>query len=240
MLSIPSSLQTQFAVCLQNKEVPNRLHASYEKWLRFYLDFCRKYHFTHDQQESLSRFLGKLQEKKQTKSNQQQASHAISLYYELIGSTKPLSDNQPPPKADLPGKMAKVPISASTGPTNTTNCVATMRKTYPQPSPPPTVSVKINEPGARSNASWKAEYAGLEDEIKLRHYSPKTLKTYRLWMRKLQSFTKSKPPELLSPVDVKDFLTFLAVKKNISASTQNQAFNALLFFFRHVLGVIKH
>jgi len=40
---------------------------------------------------------------------------------------------------------------------------------------------------------------------------------------------------LLSTADVKDFLTSLAVKRRVSASTQNQAFNALLFFFRHVL-----
>ena len=54
-------------------------------------------------------------------------------------------------------------------------------------------------------------------------------------MRRFQAFTRSKSPESLSPVDVKEFLTFLAVKKKVSASTQNQAFNALLFFFRHVL-----
>ncbi len=36
--------------------------------------------------------------------------------------------------------------------------------------------------------------------------------------------------------DVKEYLTWLAVKRDVSAATQNQAFNALLFFFRHVLG----
>lgn len=40
---------------------------------------------------------------------------------------------------------------------------------------------------------------------------------------------------MLTPSDVKEFLTFLAVKRKVSASSQNQAFNALLFFFRHVL-----
>jgi len=42
-------------------------------------------------------------------------------------------------------------------------------------------------------------------------------------------------PELLTTNDVKEFLTYLAVKQKVSASSQNQAFNALLFFFRHVL-----
>jgi site-specific recombinase XerD len=45
----------------------------------------------------------------------------------------------------------------------------------------------------------------------------------------------SKPLELLTDTDIKEFLSYLAVKKNVSASTQNQAFNALLFFYRHIL-----
>lgn len=75
----------------------------------------------------------------------------------------------------------------------------------------------------------------IKNEIELRHYSKKTLKAYTLWAEKLRYFTKSKLPESLTPEDVKAFLTFLAVKKKVSASSQNQAFNALLFFFRHVL-----
>ncbi len=85
-------------------------------------------------------------------------------------------------------------------------------------------------------ASWEAEYAALTNEIKVRHYSPKTLKTYRGWVRKFQAFTKSKQPLSVSTNDVKEFLTSLAVKRKVSSSTQNQAFNALLFFFRHILG----
>jgi integron integrase len=83
--------------------------------------------------------------------------------------------------------------------------------------------------------SWRVEYARLSDEIRVRHYSPKTLRTYTGWVRKFQTFTRSKAAGLLSADDVKQFLTALAVKHNVAASTQNQAFNALLFFFRHVL-----
>ena len=46
---------------------------------------------------------------------------------------------------------------------------------------------------------------------------------------------KSKDFHLLSQQDVIDFLSFLAVEKKVSASSQNQAFNALLFLFRNVL-----
>ena len=44
--------------------------AVYQKWLRYYLDFCRKYNFSQTQRGSLTHFLMKLQEKKQTKAQQ--------------------------------------------------------------------------------------------------------------------------------------------------------------------------
>ena len=87
----------------------------------------------------------------------------------------------------------------------------------------------------QTNQSWQHIYDGLDDEIKVRHYSPKTLKSYRIWVRKFQFYTKSKNPDSLAPSDVKDFLTFLAVDQKVSASSQNQAFNSLLFLFRHIL-----
>jgi len=84
--------------------------------------------------------------------------------------------------------------------------------------------------------SWAGALKALNDEIVVRHYSPKTLKSYLLWAGKLKYFTGEKPPEQLTPDDVKKFLTALAVEQKFSASSRDQAFNALLFFFRHVLG----
>ncbi len=51
----------------------------------------------------------------------------------------------------------------------------------------------------------------------------------------MRFFTEGKQPELLTANDVREFLTSLAVEQQVSASSQNQAFNGLLFFFRHVL-----
>lgn len=100
------------------------------------------------------------------------------------------------------------------------------------PRSPASLSRRISLP---QGASWKAEYAGLTDEIKLRHYSPKTLRTYTHWVRHYQTFTRSPDPKTLTTEHAKGFLTSLAVDLKVAASTQNQAFNALLFFHRHVL-----
>jgi integron integrase len=55
------------------------------------------------------------------------------------------------------------------------------------------------------------------------------------WVQKFLGFRKDRAPSSLTTEDVKAFLSYLAVTCNVSASSQNQAFNALLFLFRHVL-----
>lgn len=82
---------------------------------------------------------------------------------------------------------------------------------------------------------WDKVIFDLSDEIKTRHYSRKTLKAYGDWIRKFQGYLRNKLPEQLSDSDVKAYLTYLAVDCNVAASTQNQAFNALLFLYRHIL-----
>lgn len=88
---------------------------------------------------------------------------------------------------------------------------------------------------SQTGSSWVFVYDTLNSEIKIRHYSPKTLKSYRSWTRHVQAFTKSKDYQALSQQNVVDFLSHLAVVKQVSASSQNQAFNALLFLYKHVL-----
>ena len=85
-------------------------------------------------------------------------------------------------------------------------------------------------------ASWGDELTKLREEIRVRHYSAKTLMSYYRWARKFQTFVQSKSPALLDTDDVKRYLTWLAMERDVVASTQNQAFNALLFFYRHVPG----
>jgi len=73
---------------------------------------------------------------------------------------------------------------------------------------------------------WDKLIDTLATEIKLRHYSRKTLKTYADWNRNFQGFLQNKPPDQLSAADVKTYLAFLAVKRRVSASTQDQALSS--------------
>jgi integron integrase len=87
----------------------------------------------------------------------------------------------------------------------------------------------------QTGRSWVFIFDTLNSEIQLRHYSPKTLKAYRGWTLHFQTFTKAKDYQTLTPQDGVDFLNYLAVEKQVSASSQHQAFHALLFLYRHVL-----
>jgi len=111
---------------------------------------------------------------------------------------------------------------------------ATGGSTYAPTDSPPERSAAAAQSAVPAN--WPALYARIASEIKLRHYSCNTLKSYLSWVRKLEGFTEAKPPASLTVEDVKAFLTHLAADRHVSTSSQNQAFNALLFVFRHALG----
>jgi hypothetical protein len=56
------------------------------------------------------------------------------------------------------------------------------------------LSVEDSDEPKLTNADWTAIFDGLKHEITIRHYSPKTLRSYSSWACQLQPFTKSKDP----------------------------------------------
>jgi len=70
--------------------------------------------------------------------------------------------------------------------------------------------------------------------MRTRQYSANTERTYTFWTKYLLYFFKELAPETLQPTHVGQFLSFLAVRKQVSPATQNQALNALVFYFRHI------
>jgi len=63
--------------------MPVQSHFLYKKWLRYYLDFCHKYHFDPSTRQNISLFSNKLEEKNQNKQQKKKATHAISVFYEI-------------------------------------------------------------------------------------------------------------------------------------------------------------
>lgn len=83
--------------------------------------------------------------------------------------------------------------------------------------------------------AWKNVVDEMHNVLRLKQRAYSTEKAYVGWLREFYVHCGGKNPRRLVAQDVKDFLSHLAVERRVSKSTQNQAFNALLLFFRHVL-----
>lgn len=208
MLFIPGAVFDDFEGFLTNKGVSADSFPEYKKWLRYYLDFCDKYPVPDSKSERVRLFAEKLRQKNQSEEQREQAALAVSLYLESQGAKGSLSAQTVPglARTEQPPVFRRTSNYSETG-----------------------YAVKTTSP------EWDELLVALAGEVKVRHYSRNTLKTYAHWSRRFQFFLKNKTPQDLTTADVKEYLTYLAVKCKVAASTQNQAFNSLLFLFRHAL-----
>jgi integron integrase len=209
MLNIPDHILPRYEAILKKKSMDVSRHADFKKWLRYFLDFCNKYPVPDSRPEQVRLFTEKLREKKQTADQLKQAAYAVSLYFEILRKLNNTISTSTVDSGNTSSPIAKPPKAEYTSEAD-----------YVERSASP---------------AWDTVIANLSAEIKTRHYSRRTLKAYAIWSRQFQKFLKNKQPDELSFADVKAYLTFLAVTCRVAASTQNQAFHALLFLFRHVL-----
>ena len=237
MIPVPYSVMNDYVNLLRIREIPPAHIEHYKKWLRYFYDFYANCLNKDDKPEKIKLFLEKLRSKKQTQAQCQQAAHAISLYFEMQSQ-----ERRPEKSFDEPScqseqiteqETASLIVSEPFAPSVPFPAFASRQSQY---------SVAGYQEKS-SSPEWDELINKLADEIKVRHYSRKTLKTYAHWSRQFQRFLKNKSPNELSTADVKEYLTYLAVKCKVAASTQNQAFNSLLFLFRHALkrdfGILK-
>jgi integron integrase len=77
----------------------------------------------------------------------------------------------------------------------------------------------------------------LAEKIRAKHYSGKTEYAYVQWTRRFILFNNKRHPSEMSVKEVEQYLSYLANTANVSASTQNQALEAIKFMYRELLGV---
>ncbi len=75
----------------------------------------------------------------------------------------------------------------------------------------------------------------VRDALRRKHYSYRTEKTYLHWIRRFIYFHHKRHPRDVAEPEIAAFLTHVAVARRVSASTQNQALNAILFLYKQVL-----
>jgi site-specific recombinase XerD len=75
----------------------------------------------------------------------------------------------------------------------------------------------------------------VRESIRARHYSPRTEEAYVHWIKRFIIFHDKRHPTEMAEIEIARFLSSLATGSHVSASTQNQALNAILFLYRVVL-----
>ena len=84
MKQISNSIIGHYKALLAQKKIPLNSQPHYLKWLRYYLDFCRKYNFKESGEKSLPHFINKLKEKKQSNNNKIKLSYPLGLIAKLL------------------------------------------------------------------------------------------------------------------------------------------------------------
>ncbi len=77
----------------------------------------------------------------------------------------------------------------------------------------------------------------VRNNIRRKHYSIRTEDAYVYWIKQFIAFHSMSHPRDMGKDEIEKYLTHLAVERRVASSTQNQAFNALLFLYRDVLGM---
>ena len=122
------------------------------------------------------------------------------------------------------------------GPKSTQQPVIKEEYKRPGPENPSASAGEAIGPGQGENSGDDTWIEQLRTALRVRHYALRTEQTYVEWIRRFMRFREGLSPANWSIVEVKAFLEYLAVRRNVVASTQNQALSAILFFFTHVLG----
>ena len=91
---------------------------------------------------------------------------------------------------------------------------------------PPTTAAVASSPKLLDRVRW---------HLRVKHYSIRTEQAYVDWIRRYILFHRKRHPNEMSEKEITEFLTHLPVEKSVAASTQNQAFSALLFLYQQVL-----
>lgn len=104
------------------------------------------------------------------------------------------------------------------------------------------VSKSLDIKSEKSSGLFKQVYAiypayieKLTKTIRLKNYSIRTEQAYMDWFLRFVSFHSMKDPTTLSEKGISEFLEYLVIKRRVASSTQSQALNALVFFYKNII-----
>jgi integron integrase len=198
-----------FQACAEENRVGPDRSVYYVKWAQAFYRFLPGKRLLDRSREDIETFLTDLSKRPGTATWQvSQAEHALKILYEVF----------------LPGYAPETKRKLVQEEKNHAGDVGTRAGTFRDRVIPGEVE-----------RLFSPLLDALKTEIRNRHYSIRTESAYVDWVRRFTAFHNYGDPTNLGAASVKEYLDYLAVEREISASTQNQALNALVFFFKHVI-----
>jgi len=210
--AIPPGLWPRYLMALRRSGVPPRNGEWYERWVRRFAAFETSIRLDARGSEHVARFLESLARGGALEGWQiVQADHALCILYRDVFRA-PWADTWRPVDS-----TASPPVSVVGGTGERKGC--------------PFKDQVRSIPAAALDEVARRVHA----EIRTRGYSYKTEATYRHWAQRLLAFCGASSFDGVGPEKVREYLEFLAVRRGVTSSTQNQALNALVFLFDRVL-----
>lgn len=209
--------------------VPERQHSFYAHWVRQFFN-CNPGRTRRSLGvQEIGRFLGEVQSTPGMETWQvEQARTALVLYYEQFRGIG-LEDLS---VLDAPGD---VPGSESEGEEKTGT---TLARQIPLPREVQKM-INVPSPSKKAAGGQLADMTALSEAVfkalRTEHYALKTEKAYWQWVRAYVVYHHGRKPSEMGAVEIHAFLSHLALNRNVAASTQNQALNAIVFLYRKVL-----
>ncbi|HBA53355.1 MAG TPA: integron integrase [Syntrophorhabdus aromaticivorans] len=210
LLSAGQRFWEAFRACLEENRVSPDRSAYYVGWVKDFVRFLPGKGLRDRSMEDIEGFLASMRKRRGISEWQvKQAERALTILYEVF----------------LPGYAPRTEEMEENEREQATKNVPSRKGVLRDQSVPGEV---------------ERQYAALLDtlrtEIRARHYSIRTETAYVDWVRRFVAFhCYADPTGLDATATVKEYLDFLAVEREVAASTQNQALNALVFFYTHAL-----
>jgi len=199
-----------FQACVEENRVQHDRSAYYVKWAQAFYRFLSGKRLRDRSREDIETFLTDLSKRPGTAAWQvSQAEHALKILYEVF----------------LPGYAPKTAAKlVQEEKSQAGDVLLTRAGTFRDRVIPGEVE-----------RLFSPLLDALKTEIRSRHYSIRTETAYVDWARRFTAFHNYADPGSLNAAAVKEYLDYLATGREVAASTQNQALNALVFFFNYAL-----
>jgi integron integrase len=209
--------------------VAERQHSFYAHWVRQFFNRNPGRSRRSLGVAEMARFLGELRRDSSMNDWQvEQARTALILYYEQFRgiALRDLSVLDAP--ADPPETAGEEAVKEG----------AALDRIIPHPREVEKIS-SIPAPKHEAARGQRADMTALREAVlnalRTEHYALKTEKTYWQWTRAFVGYHHGKKPSEMGAAEIHAFLSHLALNRNVAASTQNQALNAIVFLYRKVL-----